>query len=1053
MDQIGYLKDLFEQRISQIARQVQAFFDEINGDEIYSAMRENSLSQEFASQRAKELFEEIIGGEKETTILRLQEELAQRRAECNKFEKIIRELEDKLRFEESDKERSLRIAHDLKAELGESEAVLEDRLKRKDIEWLQKIEETSRMQSRKFDEERLQLEDQVRNAIKEIENLNLQKQRDLSRIRELDDEINKMKMAVENAEKREQQWKSSARAVEDNRASIQAKLEFLIDENRDLQDKLENTENEKQKILAHFRAYQDKYEEVSSSSHKALQEIVEKARTKSRKLKQKIKEQRGKLQDFQNEMKKAIEKIESLKIENETLVANEEKLRRSLEDSEKKYRELDISIKKREIELKSQYDRQFLQLQSQFNSDLQQKTAEFEREIQSEIELRNEKEKELRATIQNKAKEVERDHIMKTAHQSIIEEKERTINKIHQNRIEALTSEFEQKISEFKEEVSQLKKENAGLNELLSNSKALEAQAQEELSNKTEKMLSEIKIKTNTIRDLENEKLDLLNKLDTAGELLEDLKDSKNEEASLRFKYETENSNLKGRLNELEDQNTYLKRQIKKYQDEQEYVKNEMVEKKFLVQEKEKSFQLETEIDKAHKNIVKLENQVDSLERSLEELSNQHSEAKNRIRESEDFTRTLSTDIDAKERKNREIIASLEQDNYELKKLASARKLEIEKAKDELKNFEALFIETRQKVNDSFEKIKRSARYSIQGLRTDLSNIKLALEYEVSSFMDSTQSMIQEIAIKLIEKEVSDKRKIDYKIAEISEEMKKQWKSKLSKIEENLLREELTWWDDADMDGIRRAAKSLIDKKKYSDNEVLKCNDYSKKLQGQVDNLNKQNQKLHLRLQANSEAFDQLQREVADESTKIKYNSQNLLRKSTQELQTKYEQEIEKLREEVKQKGKEKNELETRLKRKFMEEMEKVKNQYEGRIKGYKEELDNEQERVERLNNQLQGADKEGVSMKQRLLDEIQSLEIRVQELEGFLEQERTQKDQLAKQRITELQELTEKIKVLRSEIAEKEDKLDMYIKENRNLRAEISSIIDARKSVFSAEF
>lgn len=208
-------------------------------------MRESSLSQEYASQRAKELFEELMGNEKEVVISRLQEDLIQKRNEISRLEKITREFEEKFRREESEKERAIRATHDLKAQLGESEMILEDKLKRKDHEWLQKLEDITRGQNRKIDDTRTELEEQVKKSLKEIENLNFQKQRDLAKIRELESELNKLSLEVGNVEKREQQWKTSARSIEDNRATIQNRLEYIIEENRELQNKLDALEDEK----------------------------------------------------------------------------------------------------------------------------------------------------------------------------------------------------------------------------------------------------------------------------------------------------------------------------------------------------------------------------------------------------------------------------------------------------------------------------------------------------------------------------------------------------------------------------------------------------------------------------------------------------------------------------------------------------------------------------------------------------------------------------------------------------------------------------------------
>ena len=57
---IQYIQDLYDERINSLSRQVQLFFNEIKDDEVFKAMQENSLSQEFALQRAVELLNEIM---------------------------------------------------------------------------------------------------------------------------------------------------------------------------------------------------------------------------------------------------------------------------------------------------------------------------------------------------------------------------------------------------------------------------------------------------------------------------------------------------------------------------------------------------------------------------------------------------------------------------------------------------------------------------------------------------------------------------------------------------------------------------------------------------------------------------------------------------------------------------------------------------------------------------------------------------------------------------------------------------------------------------------
>ena len=111
-NKLQHMQDQYDERLSSLSKQIQIFFSSIEKDEIFKAMQENSLSQEFASQRARELLVEILKSEQEDTISRLQNELAEFKNlnskldyDKQKLANALRETEEKLRRSEIEKEK------------------------------------------------------------------------------------------------------------------------------------------------------------------------------------------------------------------------------------------------------------------------------------------------------------------------------------------------------------------------------------------------------------------------------------------------------------------------------------------------------------------------------------------------------------------------------------------------------------------------------------------------------------------------------------------------------------------------------------------------------------------------------------------------------------------------------------------------------------------------------------------------------------------------------------------------------------------------------------
>lgn len=77
-EQLISLRNQYDSRIKSLSSNIQLFLQDLCADDIFNAMRENPLSQDYALQRIEEMFENSMNTEKEETIIRLTQEFTEK---------------------------------------------------------------------------------------------------------------------------------------------------------------------------------------------------------------------------------------------------------------------------------------------------------------------------------------------------------------------------------------------------------------------------------------------------------------------------------------------------------------------------------------------------------------------------------------------------------------------------------------------------------------------------------------------------------------------------------------------------------------------------------------------------------------------------------------------------------------------------------------------------------------------------------------------------------------------------------------------------------------
>jgi hypothetical protein len=835
------IQDLYDQRIDSLSKQLQVFFSEIENDEIFKAMQENSLSHEYASQRASELFTEIMKSEQESSIRKLQNELIEYKSLNMKLDYDIQRITKSLRETESEKESILKEYKNLEHEL-------EENFKRKDAELINKLNSNIRRLEFALHE----TEQKYFNARKDLENV--QALRETGEI--MNNEIEVLRKELKMQEN------YNYRQLEDLKQKYEQKI-------LDITKRLEEAGKENELISEQFRVYQKQSEDLASNHQTVIKNLLD----KSKKFKQKILSQKSKLSEVQKISKEGSLNYESSK-------SNYEK---SISDLEFKCKSVEREALARENEMIAKHQAQITQLQVQYQHMMDLKLNEMQRDVDEQISRSQEHDKEVKNLMEMKMKEIERDYITKTYHERLLSEKENYLNNKFLSKIEEINTKNTQDQNDLQRDLNILERKNEDLSETIENIKRSEDNLRKELLKEKERLGSDLNSKLIKLKETETSRIDMARDLESVHKELKDLKELYQHELSNKLKAEKEISTLNNTLIDLKNNLNQTKINLQSTKTQNELMLLEKVDKSQYLQEKDRSQYLELEVQNKSMQISRLEEEINSLHTALRENKLQrsgdlslieleqsrHTETKSQLQELQIYSQKLLNELDIRESQQNDLQSMVESYKEELRGLKSV----IDNKEKEFFTFRQLNlnkeVDMKYKIKTITDKTKKYVKNSIFFLKKQLLGISELFEHEYSSINKNFSSVSQEISIKIIEMQLNFRKEIDSKAEIYSNEVKAHYRSRLEQIEE-LISQENVHWNDAETEGIRRAIKSIIEKKNIGQIEIKSLRESLNNANQQNEDLYRENQKLQIRLQANNEAFDQLQREVSEEANKIK---------------------------------------------------------------------------------------------------------------------------------------------------------------------------------------
>lgn len=843
---LTHLQNLYDERIDSLTKQLEAFFTEISNDEIFKAMQENPLTQEYASQRAGELFAEIMGSEQEVTIQRLQNELSEFKSLNSKFEsdgqkmmKMIRELEEKLKKTEGDKEKLLNDYEMMINKFSNVEGRLDESLKRKDAEWMHKMD----MNLRKMEATLQDTEEKYFITRKELENAtNARMSTDM-----LYNECERLKRELKSQELFYLRQQEEAKRVFEGR---------IIEFNEKIIGKDRNYED----LSSQFKNYQKQSEDLSANQQNLIKNLVE----KSKQLKQKIISQKSKLSDY---MKLSKESTINLENANSTYT-------RTVTELENRIKTIEKEAVQKETDLLAKHQQQLTQLQQHYKQMMDNKLLEMQKEINEQIIRSQDHDIEVKNMMDKKMKEIERDYLPKSVHEKIMADKENFMMKKFNVKIDEITQNYEEEKENLRKEIEEVKKDKEQVIENLEVTQKAEENLKREITREKEKLNNDLSSKTNKIKEVESARQELSHELEKTKKDMAELQNHYNSEISSRILSEKQVINLNNTLNELKDTLNQSKQssQTAKFQHEQT-----------LSQISEKTSLLEKELEIKAKTIQRYDDEILMLQGSLHDSKLQqsgyltqleleqsrHFETKKKLKEIEDYSQKLLSEIDFRQIKHNDYYISIDNYKEQIRNLSISLEGKDQEIFSLKQNYGNRENELRQKLRLVTERCRKYVNNSIFFLRKQLGGVVELYEHEIVSMNKIFAQVQQEISIKVLELQLQYRKQLEGKAQEYTDEIKDYYRAKLAQIEDYILQEN-THWTDQETEGLRRAVKSIVEKKHIGQVEIKSLKDTLANITQQNESLYRENQKLQIRLHANNEAFDQLQKEVTEEANKIK---------------------------------------------------------------------------------------------------------------------------------------------------------------------------------------
>ena len=763
MDPTSELSQFYSSRLDHFQSQLISLVHRITQDELLSQFTQNPLSQEFYFDRIKEIIEESLNLEQESSIETLMK--------SNVFLKTeIKRIEDELSMKNEEisdfKQRFMRLE-------GENEK------ERKIIEILEKENKGFLEKNRKNAENQAEILE-----IKE-QQLNYEKSLFLQEIDGLKSELQGFNEKIGLLKSEISQKDEKIRTLSSENLSLQAKTGErmgLLTENEALKRKIMEKTQEKTMNEGHFMVRSQDFEGLMLKKSQELEELKIRSNEKINSLKEKLKEKDQEIEEFSLIKANLMEKLQK---ETENKAFYEEKIRTLQEKKLDTERKSDVNKEKslqnedfRLLKLEKDYELKLKSLENELKSSFEAERSEFQvkiRNFQANYVSLNEllrKQSEFEKTLESlKAQAQEKISF----YEEELRKKTDSERNLERN-LEKSLKEFEAKselLKEITQENTSLKNEIKDLRFSETKSKEIrkkaENQAFDDEKRENQRLNKELKAKSLEIEDL----LGSINKLK---EKLRSVNKEKEEIAQEKAFFQEKGLDYESRLLAWNHEKKSLEQEI--------------------IKEKSLNSSLNREIEALKVEIKEKEGLIRGLqEKNLQEIKafNQRSLDENeaKFREIE----KLRVSNEKYEKINKELIVQIKQKDQEkmifiekTQELEEEVKKSIEfqanniKLKDQLTRKNRVLNEYKKKLSEirlflrnsklsslktSFQTFAKGLKIAIEGFRTGLSEVFQVKGNSFQRFMNKRTEENQSFFNESL-------RKYEYKLQKLSEQFKQE---------------------------------------------------------------------------------------------------------------------------------------------------------------------------------------------------------------------------------------------------------------------------------------
>ena len=951
-------QDLYEQRLQEVREQANAFRASVQTDEVINTMKQNSVSQQFVDFRVRELQEESMAKERELTIQQLQTEVMELTGRLARTDIEGKQLAKALNEAEEGGRKALLRADQLERQLHEVQQRTDDVLKRRELELAQKLEGAGHL--KRTSEQMADLEQQLRTAVRQTDSLRIDLDRERARAQAVDKENHSLQLQLSESQEEVQDLVMRLQSVQAEKGNAKAESERLRD----------RMAKEGEELQAKLSRYEEEITEALKQESRSKESLQAQYVSKSKLFKRKIIEQKDYIADLSQELQQSQELQEELKRQLDRVMRSaQDDIRRVKEEWERKVAETEREGQRKEVELNSKHQAQMAQLQTA----MEQRIAEVQTDTQTQVAKAKFYDQEMKGVFEERIKSIERDYILIAKHEAGMKELGLRLKTEHETALTQIRDTLETQVNQLTRDLKTLKDDLGRKTREIDTSKNRASEAEKELT-QLQDTCSQLRDQNRKaeayISELTEKQHALVAHLEAASENLQKLKTLCEDESRKRQAAENESKRIISDLREIQSQlqdsqrqNVRLQDKIRSTEEETAGVMQDNREmKEALAHTQTEGKQLDRDVNDLKVRLEKaLAGRKEESQRYERELAS-HMDTRNRLLQAESKTKALGGELQDYERRCGELKAALkrvEEEKSDLQQRLFRCESLLSSSASTKSELHARLDKARLALSDSKLRLRKMIGNRLSVLQSDLLSLRSAVESAVTLSRKDLASDLQGLLYRLHDQGAYSKSKWEQRLRQAVEDTEKNWALRLREVEnqQKLEGERQTQEAGEQLERQLEAYRGSIAQLKRDQRTAI---DEIDRLKRENASLQQDNQKYQTKLKQNSQAFDELERDIFQKAAEIKQESDLMLEKSRRELVRKYETEVRSLTkslEEIKA-GKlaDSQRFEavlSALREKLAEETKTLRLEYEGRLKAIGRELEAERESSGRLKEEM----------------------------------------------------------------------------------------------------